>query len=1151
MNGQAILLLSNLDLRMNNVSASSPRNPLTGLLVAQFFGAFNDNAFKMVVALLGIAAVKDGGEAAKQSVTSLAMVVFTLPLMLFCLPAMALGDRVGKAGLIRATKALEVVLMLGGTVALIYAPSGWWPLVVLAGMGAQSALFAPAKYGILPEVLPHDRLTLANGRLEAASFLAIILGNVAGGVLLAWAGAQLWIVGAVLTALAGVGFVASLAVPKVPASGIAEPFGTTLREGWRAIRGDRVLWLATLGSALFWGIASLLGQDVLVYAKEVLQLGDDLAGVPYALFAVGIGIGALGAGKLAKGKVETGLIPLGAIGLAISSAALGAFVPGRVGTFVLMTLLGISSGLVVVPLNALVQWRAPAARRGAVIALTNGLAFAGILAGTLGCGLLAQLGASSPLILLVAAAITLAGTCWAIWLLPDALLRLCVILLAHTLYRVRVCDAQRVPETGGALLVPNHVSFLDGLFLFAAVDRPIRFVVEQHWYERPYLKPFLKALGAIPITASGGPRVVLRALREAGKALDDGQLVCLFAEGEISRMGSTLPFRRGMQRILKGRSVPVVPVQLDRVYGSLLSAREGRLQWWPTKVPCPVTVLFGEPMPANVLPAEVRRKVDELAEVAWQLRAADRRPLHCEFVKRVRRAPWRPAFANSEGRRLSRLQGLASAVVLARRLQAPCQGQQNLGTLLPPSIGGALVAIATSLAGKTSVPLNYTVGPAALESAIRQASLRTIVTSRAFVERLKITLPAGVTPLWIEDLLANVSFAERTGAALRALCLPMGALERACGAHQRVARDATAVILFSSGSTGEPKGVMLSHGNVQANCDAIAQVLPLGAKDLLLGVLPLFHSFGNFALWYAAQQGAPIVFHPNPLEAAVVGELAALHRATMLLATPTFLQLYLRRCDPGQFGSLRVVLTGAEKLTDSLADAFYDKFGIRPIQGYGCTECSPVVAASTMGYRAAGFYQAGSRRGSVGRPLPGVMVRIVDPETKEPLPIGTVGLVLVRGANVMRGYLGRDDLTAAAMHDGCYITGDLGKLDEEGFLFLTDRLSRFSKIGGEMVPHGTVEQHLQECSGRDERAFAVCGVPDAKKGERLMVLTTLPKEALAGVLRQLAGRGLPALFLPRLDQFVCVDALPMLGTGKLDLRAVKERCLAVAPAVEG
>ncbi len=1128
----------------DTAAVATPR--LRGLLVAQFLGAFNDNAFKMLVVLLAMAAAPAGDEAAKQRATMLGMVALTLPLAVFSLPAMALGDRLGKRRLVLWTKAAEVVLMALGTLAFAVAPSGWGPCAVLVGMGAQSALFAPAKYGILPELLPHDRLAAANGQLEAASFLAIILGTACAGPLLSAVGAEVWHAGALLTGFAVVGLIAARAVPTVPASGRAEPFGTVVRAAWRAIRGDRALWLATLGTVVFWSIASLLGQDVFVYGKQVLGFGDGLAGLPYALFAVGVGAGALLAGRLARGKVEIGQVPLGALGLAGGVGALGLLAPGRELTLALMFALGIASGFVVVPLNSLVQWRAPAARRGAVIALVNGLSCVGILVGACLCTWLAEAGLGSADILLVAALATAVGTGWAIWLLPEALLRSCVLLLAHTLYRVRIVGARHVPEVGGALLVPNHVSFLDGLFLLVAIDRPIRFVVEQYWYERPYLRPFLRALRAIPIAGSGGPRVVLRALREAGQALDDGELVCLFAEGEISRMGSTLPFRRGLQRIVKGRRAPVVPVHLDRVYGGLLSPRQGRVRWWPTQVPCPVTVSCGTPVDGTVAPEELRRRVDALGERAWRLRARELRPLHHAFVRTVRAAPWRRALADTQGRRLSRLGTLTAAIVFARRLRRSWSGQQRIGILLPPSLGGALAAIAASLSGRVAVPLNYTVGAAALASAIRQAGLRTVVTSRAFLQRMPLQLPAELEVVAIEDVLSEVGRGERLAAALRGLLWPQHRLERACGALRPVASADVAVVIFSSGSTGDPKGVELTHANVQSNCEATAQVIPLDRHDRLVGVLPLFHSFGNMALWYGLQQGASIVFHPNPLDAAAVGELVARHGATILLATPTFLQLYHRRCEPGQFGSLRVVLTGAEKLTDTFADAFADRFGIRPVQGYGCTECAPVVAVSTPGYRAAGFYQAGSRRGAVGRPLPGIVVTIADPDTLQPLPVGASGLVLVRGPNVMRGYLGRDDLTTAAMHAGSYVTGDIGHVDEAGFLFLTDRQSRFSKIGGEMVPHGTVEEHLQACSGREERAFAVCGVPDPRKGERLMVLTTLDGEAVQACLLRLAGLGLPPLFVPRSDQFVRVAALPVLGTGKLDLRAVRELCLAAA-----
>lgn len=1124
--------------------AQQPRPfSLASLLTAQFFGAFNDNAFKMIVVLLGLAAVDGEGEVAKQGVTTLAMIVLTAPLMLGSLPAMIVGDRVSKRSLVVWTKFAELALMALGTYALWAQPQGWLPYVVLGGMGLQSALFAPGKYGLLPEVLPHERLTAANGKLEAASFLAIILGTVAGGLLLENVGDYVWVAGVILTVLSSVGFAAALRLPRVPASGGDEKPMVVLQGAWKAVRGDRTLWLAALGTVAFWSIASLLGQDVLVYGKEVLDFPDDLAAVPYALFAIGVGAGSLLAGRIAKGKVETGLIPLGAIGLAVTTAAMGVFVPGRVMTFVLMTLLGVASGFVVVPLNSLVQWRAPANRRGAIIALVNMLSFAGMMLGNFGCLGLAQLGCNCATILLAAATATLAATVWAIWLLPEALLRLVVVLAAHTLYRVRIVGQNQVPTEGGALLVPNHVSFLDSLFLFAATDRRIRFVIDQSWYERRWLKPFLKALGAIPISATGGPRIVLRALRDAGQALDDGEVVCLFAEGEISRTGSTLPFRRGLKRIVKNRNAPIIPVHLDRVYGSLGSAQQGRMRWLPTRLPCPVTVSFGAPMPNDARPEEVRTAVESLAEGAAQLRADELQPLHVAFVRSVRRAPWRHCLADTEGRKLSRGRSLAAAVVLARRLRRPLQGQQRVGVMLPPSIGGALVAFAASLSGRTAVALNFTVGRAAMESAVRQSELRTVITSRRFVERLDADVLValdGVECVYLEDLMDGVGTFERLGGLLRGLLLPLGMLELSCGAGRRVGRDDVATILFSSGSTGEPKGIELTHANLQANCDAIAQVAPFDRHDKLVGVLPMFHSFGNMALWFAVGQGAGIVFHPNPLEAAAVGHLVATHGATVLIATPTFLQLYHRRVEPGQFGSLRMVLTGAEKLTNDLADAFADRFGLRPVQGYGATECSPAIAVSAPGFRAPGFYQAGAKRGSVGRPVPGVTVKVVDPDTFEPVPTGEAGMLLVRGANVMKGYLGREDLTAKVLRDGYYVTGDIGRLDADGFLFLTDRLSRFSKIGGEMVPHGTVEEHLQECSSKRERAFAVCGVPDPRKGERLAVLTTISPQALPGVLEQMGKRGLPALFVPRANQFVHVPALPVLGTGKLDLRKVKE-----------
>jgi acyl-[acyl-carrier-protein]-phospholipid O-acyltransferase/long-chain-fatty-acid--[acyl-carrier-protein] ligase len=546
---------------------SQPEHRLRGLLTAQFFGAFNDNAWKLIVALLAIRAVAGtlgaSGptfEEASQTRTTIAFVIFTLPLMLVSLPAGVLADRLSKRTVIVTMKAIEVLLMAAGTAALVINPSGWLlPLVVLGLMGVHSALFSPAKYGILPEILPHQQLSWGNGLLEMWTFLAIIAGTAAGGLLLDLVGESTWIAGLILSAFAGIGFVASWAVPRVQPARSEGGVITTAKIAWAAMRDDRVLRLAVLGSALFWTVGSLVGQDILVYAKAVLRLPDAQAGLPIAMLAIGIGVGAALAGKVSAGKVEYGLLPLGACGLTLFLFLLGTLVPGLLGTLVLMVLLGVASGLLVVPLNSLIQWRSPDDRRGAVIALSNTFVFGGVLVGSLGAKALSWAGLSASGILVAASVASGAGTLWALWLLPDAFLRFVLVLLTHTFYRLTVAGREHVPETGGALLVPNHVSFVDGLFLLASLDRPIRFVVEARYWHHPLLRAFMKSLGAIPISTAGGPRVVLRALREAGRYLDAGEIVCIFPEGQLTRTGMLLPFRRGFERIVKGRVAPLSP----------------------------------------------------------------------------------------------------------------------------------------------------------------------------------------------------------------------------------------------------------------------------------------------------------------------------------------------------------------------------------------------------------------------------------------------------------------------------------------------------------------------------------------------------------------------------------------------------------------
>ncbi len=520
--------------------------------------------------------------------------------------------------------------------------------------------------------------------------------------------------------------------------------------------------------------------------------------------------------------------------------------------------------------------------------------------------------------------------------------------------------------------------------------------------------------------------------------------------------------------------------------------------------------------------------------------------LHRVFVKTARRYPFRFAMGDQRAPKVTFASALTKAIFLARRLRPLWEKQEMVGILLPPSVAGALVNFAALLMGKVPINLNYTTSDTTLESCIRQCGITTVVTSQLFLERVKLRIPC--TTLKLEEVAANPGIPEKLAALLAAWCLPVAGLERFLGREKKGQPDDLATVIFSSGSTGDPKGAMLSHRNIASNVNQCRQWFDFEPNDRFLGILPFFHSFGfTGTLMLAATSGIGVVYHPNPRDAKVIGELVRSKKITFVISTPTFLQMYYRTCEPEDFRSVRVVLTGAEKLPDRLAATFHEKFGTRPIEGYGCTECAPVVAANRPDIAKDGTRRKGTRYGSVGRPIPGMAVKVVDPDTMTPLGPGQPGLLLVKGPNVMEGYLNNPEKTAEVLIDGWYVTGDIVSVDEDGFLHITDRLSRFSKIGGEMVPHIKVEEKLHELAGLSEQTFVVAGVPDPKKGERLVVLHTLQEEPLKNLLARLNELDLPNLWTPRGNQFFRIESLPLLGSGKLDLREIKKTAIRLSP----
>ena len=1131
------------------IAEQSPwRRGYWSLIATQFQGAFNENALKFLVIFLLLAGTLS--EHQKHVLTGVVGgVLFALPFILFSMTGGYLAARFGMRTVTVGTKILEILVMGLAIYALATQQMNLaFAAVFLAS--TQAALFGPSKYGLLPELLPEERLSWGNGILEFGTFVAIIGGTMAGAYLAdAFRGRQA-VSGTLLLALAVVGLVCACGIARVPAVDPTRRYRLNfLADLWSQvaiIRRDRVLTLAVAGSTWFWFLGALLQFNIVIYGQEVLRLSATRGGLLQAAVGIGVGVGSLAAGYLSGGKIEYGLVPLGALGMTGLGWALAIHGLGFGAVMALLAGLGFASGFFAVPVNALIQQRPAEADKSAVIAAANLLSFVGIAAASGAYYVMTEwLHLGSSAIFFWSAVSTLAATVYVLRLLPEALLRLLLWMATHSLYRIRVSGRENLPARGGALLVPNHASLVDAALLMAASERPIRFLMFQELYEHPLLKPWAKWLRVIPISPQQRPRELIQSLHQASEALRAGELVCIFPEGEMTRIGHLLPFHRGMERILKEAPAPVIPVHLEGVWGSIFSFAGGRYVWKrPRRVPYPVSLVFGKALPPTVSAEGARQAVAGLGPEAF----AQRRKLPTlpeSFVRGARRHPWRMAMADAQRPRLRRIQALAGAIFLARRLRRQWQGQEMVGILLPPSIPGALVNHAAMLLGKVPVNLNYTAPAATLASCARQCRLTSVVTSRALLEKLPLELP--VPPAFLEDLAQKPRWGERLAALAAALTLPTGALCRWLGAEHAPRLTDTATIIFSSGSTGEPKGVVLSHYNLAANVAQMEQIFLLRRNDRILGILPFFHSFGFTAtLGLPASSGIGVVFHPNPLEALAIGEAVRRHAVTLMVATPTFLQTYTRRCQPGDFGSLRLILAGAEKMPERIAQAFEERFGVRPLEGYGCTECSPVVAANSPDYRAAGFHQVGARRGTVGHPLPGMSVRIEAVETRAPLGVNQPGVLWVRGPNVMQGYLGRPDLTAAVLEDGWYNTGDIASVDEDGFLSIRDRLSRFSKIAGEMVPHLLVEEVLHQCAEATEVVFAVTALPDEKKGERLMVLHTLAPDRLRPVLEKLADSSLPPLWRPRADQFVAVAALPYLGTGKLDLQRLRQLAKAAA-----
>ena len=1130
------------------------------LNISQFLGAMNDNVFRYIMMLALVARASDPAKGPlDETALSIAGVVFALPFILFSNAGGVLADRFSKRRIIVLCNFAEVMVMALGLFAFL-SDSPFLIYTVLFLMASQSAFFGPNKLGVIPELVGPDKISFANGIMGGFTYLAIIFGTIGGSKLYAWFGAPdaashpstvpVWRASIFCISFAALGYGVSLLIrPTAPRASLKHTtplfWKAVSRNMKKALAQDRYVFLSILAIAFFLFLGGFVQLNVVPYGVDSLGMAKASAALLFLAVALGIGIGSVVAGHMSGRNVEIGLVPFGSI-LVSASLLLFAIPIHHISyTIFLLTLLGIGGGFYIVPLNAFLQQEAPDDDRGEFIATSSVLSFTGL---AIASGLFFALGAIGvppSWRFFILGLITLGLSVYVVLILPDFLVRFLGLVVTRLAYNLEIRGLENMPLKGGALLVCNHVSYADAALLMATQQRRIRFLMDRSIYEGWSVSWLFRLMQGIPISRGDKPKELVRSFQQARQALDDGYLVCIFAEGSLTRTGYIQEFRKGVERIVKGTDYKVIPTNLHGIWGSILSYSDGKvLGRWPRPLRRRVTISIGEPMPSETSAFQMRQAVMELQSAAFEREKKHYRLLPLEFAEMARSRWGAFCIADSTGARLTYGRTLTSALALAAALREPLNGQERVGILLPSSVGGALANLAVSFLGKVPVNLNYTASAEAVRSAIEQCGITRIVTSKQFMKRLEqyADLPG---LLYLEDCRKEITSWRKIHAYLKARFRPLSLLILPEWQERRPrlrSVDDTATIIFTSGSTGTPKGVVLSHYNIRANVESCRQIFRIVHNDVICGVLPFFHSFGyTVTLWMPLITGCAAAYHYNPMEAETVGKITRRHNVTIILGTPTFLMTYARKIKADRFTSVRIAVCGAEKMKPRIAETFEEKFGLVPLEGYGCTELSPVAAVNMPDVKAAGVHQKAHKPGSIGRPIPGVTMRIVDPDDLDrALGYGEEGMLLVKGPNVMKGYLNAPELTAEVMHGEWYVTGDVAKIEHDGFVTITDRLSRFSKIGGEMVPHQGVEDKILEIlDNPTETVCVVTSVPHEKKGEALAVLLKEGAADIDALYQSLRGSDLPNLWVPPRGNFFETEEIPLLGSGKLDLKKVR------------
>ena len=1117
------------------------------LFWAQFCSALNDNVLKnALVIMLLYGATTGHGDA----LVTVAGAVFIFPFFILSGLGGELADKYVKSVVARRLKFAEIF-------AAGFAATGFFlhsiPLlfVALALFGIVAALFGPVKYAMLPDQLSVGELATGNALVEGATFMAILIGTIAGGLLVSSSTHMGWVTSAImLLALLSWGFASRIPHTTPSAADLvvtANPWTSTIHL-LKSLYAEPRLWDGMVIVSWFWLAGAVVLSLLPALVKDIVGGTEAVVTLCLAIFAIGIAAGSLFAAQLSHVRPNLALVPIGAIVMGISGLdiawAIGhattgsgitpaAFAASFGGLRMIadFAIFAFGGGLFVVPSFAAVQaWSAPS-ERARVIAAGNILQAAFMVVGSLFVAFLQAAGLPISWVFFGLAIASFGSVFFVLGKWGKEGVRDFGALLFRAMFRVEVRGIENLPAPGTRMLIaPNHVSLIDGPLVHATLPIEASFAVDTGIAKAWWAKPFLRQIRHYTMDPSKP-----LAARDLIKLVAAGEPVVIFPEGRITVSGSLMKVYDGTAMIADKADAVVVPVRIEgaqRSYLSYLKNGEIKRSLFPK-----VTISILPPVKLSVDPSlkgKTRRNAAGAALQDVMIDAMVKNSMLDQTLFQGLAHAWRdrdtgkPIIQDALGTSLTYRKLITGAQVLSRKLEQGTSVGENVGVLLPNSAGVAVVFMALQTIGRVPAMLNFSAGPSNVQAAMKAAQVKTVLTSKSFIEKGKLdkliaAIGSEAKIVYLEDVRTSIGLADKVRGLL-------------AGVEPRVAREANdpAVVLFTSGSEGTPKGVVLSHRNILANAAQALARVDANGNDKVFNVLPVFHSFGlTGGMMMPLLAGIPIFMYPTPLHYRIVPELIYQTGATILFGTDTFLAGYARSAHAYDFRTLRLVLAGAEAVKDRTRQIYMERYGIRILEGYGVTETAPVLAMNTP---------MANRPGTVGRLSPLMEARL------DPVPgIEEGGRLSVRGPNVMLGYLRTENPgVLEPLPGGWHDTGDIVAIDAAGFITIKGRAKRFAKIAGEMVSLSVVETMA---SALWPQAMSVAvSIPDQRKGERIVLLTTEKNADRAAMQRQAKATGASELAVPA--DIRVVDKVPLLGSGKTDYVAATALAKEMATSAE-